>query len=67
MPYHPLLASATRKANNVADNYGGTVEQNDPRKIISPRRQGAKIKISSEFSELGVFAPLREIRIFCSR
>jgi hypothetical protein len=29
-------------------------------RFIAPRRQGAKLRIFSEFSELGVFAPLRE-------
>jgi hypothetical protein len=43
--------------------YLRNVEQNDCKKIYcakTPRRKGAKLRIYFEFSELGVFAPLRE-------
>jgi hypothetical protein len=42
------------------------LDKTTARKFIAPRRQGAKLRIFSEFSELGVFAPLRETRFFQS-
>src|SRR3990172_1868744 len=40
------------------------LDKTTARSFIAPRRQGAKLRMFSEFSELGVFASLRESSLF---